>query len=138
MLDALETLAHEWRVSPGGIVVVDDDPVMRTPGFKVLHQPGVDTNSTCLTLKACLTLVREWSDAHPGHVPIAVYLEAQDAAFGPDRLARLEAEIRSVIPRRQLLTPDDVRGDAATPGDAVRERGGRPSTASAGASGSGR
>ena len=30
VLDALETLAHEWRVSPGGIVVVDDDPVMRT------------------------------------------------------------------------------------------------------------
>ena len=47
----------------------------------------------------------------------------QTCALPIYRLARLEAEIRSVIPRRQLLTPDDVRGDAATPGDAVREKG---------------
>jgi len=99
------------------------DPVMRTPGFKVIHFPGLDTNSSCLTLVQCLRLVGDWSAAHPGHVPIAVYLENKDGTFDADRLARLEAEIRAAIPREQLLTPDDVRGDAATVGDAVRERG---------------
>ncbi|MFM8237542.1 MAG: Ca2+-dependent phosphoinositide-specific phospholipase C [Actinomycetota bacterium] len=100
-----------------------DDPVMREPGFKVLHQAGVDTNSSCLTLAACLGLVRDWSEAHPGHVPIAIYLDLKDADFGPERLDRLEAEIRTAIPARQLLTPDAVRGDFPTLGAAVRERG---------------
>jgi hypothetical protein len=52
-----------------------------------------------------------------------VYLDLRDTEFEPDRFARLDAEIRSVLPPEKLLTPDDVRGDAPTLGAAVRDRG---------------
>ena len=124
-LDILDDPAGNLYAPPPGETYpnLPTDPVMRRPGFKVLHQAGVDTNSNCLTLEICLRQVRDWSSAHPGHVPIAVMLQSKDPAFGADRLRRLEATIESVFPRRQLLTPDDVRGEAPTLGAAVRARG---------------
>jgi hypothetical protein len=43
--------------------------------------------------------------------------------FGLDALNRIDAEIRSVFPREQLLVPDDVRGDEVTLELAVLTRG---------------
>jgi hypothetical protein len=102
---------------------VRSDPVMQEPGFKVLHHADVDTNSTCLTFVACLQLVEEWSDDHPGHVPIGVLVEMKDAVVDESMFAALESEILSVFPPERLITPDLVRGDATTLGDAVRTRG---------------
>ena len=104
-------------------VTIPDDPAMRAPGFKVLHQSNFDTNSTCLTLVACLELVRDWSDAHPGHVPMMVQIEVKDQAADAAEFDALDAEIRSVFDDDQLVTPDDVRGDAATLGEPVRTNG---------------
>ncbi|HEX5095322.1 MAG TPA: Ca2+-dependent phosphoinositide-specific phospholipase C, partial [Acidimicrobiia bacterium] len=104
-------------------VTIPDDPAMRAPGFKVLHQSNVDTNSTCLTLVACMELVRDWSDAHPGHAPMMVQIEVKDEAADAAEFDALDAEIRSVFDDDQLITPDDVRGDAATLGEAVRSNG---------------
>ena len=36
-------------------VVIPDDPAMRAPGFKVMHQNEIDTHATCVTLVLCLT-----------------------------------------------------------------------------------
>lgn len=102
---------------------VAPDPAMFQPGLKVLHVQDVDFETTCSTLVACLVQIKSWSDAHPRHLPIAVLVELKDDAiidplglgfavpipFGPAELDELDAEIRSVFPAHQLLTPDDVR-----------------------------
>jgi hypothetical protein len=109
------------------------DPALAGPGLKVLHVQEVDFRSTCPTFVACLTQVRDWSDAHPGHLPITIQVEAKDSPIpdpglgfvqplpwtGPD-FAALEREIDSVFPAGRVLAPAEVRGHRATLADAVR------------------
>jgi hypothetical protein len=104
-------------------VKIPDNPVMNAPGYKIIHQADVDTNSTCLTLVLCLRLVKTWSDAHPGHVPMEIQIEMKDDKVTEPMWAELEREILSVFAKDQLITPDDVRGDSPTLGAAVRTRG---------------
>jgi hypothetical protein len=99
------------------------DPAMFEPGLKVLHVQDLDFETTCSTLVQCLLQIRDWSDAHPRHLPIAVLVELKDEVipdpfqlgfatpipFGPAELDLLDAEILSVFPPEQLLTPDEVR-----------------------------
>jgi len=111
----------------------DPDGKLREPGMKVLHVAGVDYRTTALTLVDALGQVRSWSKLNPGHVPIFILLELKTAEepriagppvpFDADRIAELEAEILSVFPRGEILTPDDVRGDAPTLPEAIRTRG---------------
>lgn len=99
-----------------------NDPDLAKPGAKVLHWPDHDYGSNCVTLVKCLTQVREWSDAHPGHLPITILTElkrtdpAKEAMGGANSplwdgplLDALDAEIRSVFPDERLIRPDDVR-----------------------------
>jgi hypothetical protein len=109
------------------------DPALATPGLKVFHVQEVDYRSTCPTFVDCLTQVRAWSDAHPDHLPITIQIEAKDGTI-PDPgfgfatplpwtaadFGTLEAEIGSVFGPDRVLSPDDVRGRAATLADAVR------------------
>ncbi|MGH8978571.1 MAG: Ca2+-dependent phosphoinositide-specific phospholipase C [Acidimicrobiia bacterium] len=107
-------------------VEIPDDPAMRAPGYKVLHQNAVDTHATCATLVLCLTEVGDWSDVHPGHVPLMVQVEVKDPnaeTATPVAFDALDAEIRSVFDDSQIVTPDDVRGDAETLGAAVAASG---------------
>jgi len=122
-----------------------DEPAMGEPGLKVLHIQDIDYHTTCLTFVACLQGVRSWSDANPGHLPIAVLVELKDTPivvpgvelpfvvplpFDAARMDELDREIRSVFPPSRLITPDDVRGHHATLDEAVRD-GGWPSLARA-------
>jgi hypothetical protein len=100
-----------------------DPAIMGKPGFKVLHQADIDTNSTCLTFVLCLRAVKTWSDAHPGHVPMMILVELKDPVVTPATFDALEAEIRSVLAAEDLITPDDVRGADPSLGHAVRTRG---------------
>jgi len=104
-------------------VHIPNNPVMLAPGYKIIHQADVDTNSTCLTFVLCLRLVRSWSDAHPGHVPMDVHIEMKDDNATEPMFVALEREILSVFTRSQIITPDEVRGNFATLGEAVRTRG---------------
>jgi hypothetical protein len=104
-------------------VDVPDDPAMKAPGYKVIHQASIDTHSTCLTFVACLQLLKTWSDAHPGHVAINVLVEMKDPEVNEAMFGRLERDILSVFDRSSIITPDDVRGDARTLGEAVRASG---------------
>ncbi|GAB4822596.1 hypothetical protein N2152v2_009642 [Parachlorella kessleri] len=54
-----------------------DIPELQEPGFKVLHVPDLDFNATCYTLKSCLAGIKRWSDAHPQHLPISIYMESK-------------------------------------------------------------
>jgi hypothetical protein len=100
-----------------------DQTIMGKPGFKVMHEAYIDTHSTCLTFVLCLRAVKTWSDAHAGHVPIMIDVEMKDAVVTPATFDALEAEIRSVFPPKDLITPDDVRGTDPSLGHAVRTRG---------------
>lgn len=111
--------------------------VLQRPGFKVLHVQDVDYRTTCPTLVACLTELRDWSRAHPAHVPILVLIEAKDGAprdpdgigfvqplpIGAVEFHALDAEIRTVFAAGHLLTPDDVRGTRPTLHEAIRADG---------------
>jgi hypothetical protein len=103
----------------------DPDGEMRKPGFKVIHVPDVDFRSQTYTFKESLRQLREWSDAHPGHLPIAVTMNAKDTGIDyPNAIRPLlfdaaafdawDAEIREILPPEKLLTPDDVRGGFPT------------------------
>ena len=100
-----------------------------TPGFKVFHIEQIDESSTCETLQLCLGQVKSWVDAHPDAIPIMIQLEIKTGAefpgppdspeMTPALYDALDAEIRQVFPPEQLVTPDDVRGDAPTLEQAV-------------------
>lgn len=103
--------------------------LMAKPGLKVMHLADIDFRSTCVTFIACLTLVREWSAAHPQHAPIMILINAKDGKLGPGSppplkfetaaFDRLDAEIRSVFGPKQLIAPDEIQTGFPTLRDAV-------------------
>ncbi len=109
----------------------DPDGAMMKPGFKVMHVPDIDYRSVCQPFVACLQQVRDWSHAHPHHIPIFILIETkQDSSpspmqsnptepFTPAAFDALDAEIRSVFPPEEMISPDDVRGSYATLNEAV-------------------
>jgi len=111
----------------------DFDPhhEMDKPGFKVMHVQDLDERSTCHTFVACLKDVRTWSQAHPRHIPICILVETKEDTprdmpnavkaepFTPALFDALDAEIRSVFQPNEIITPDEVRGDASTLVEAV-------------------
>ena len=118
----------QWAASAGLPPVPNQDPEgkLGRPGFKVMHIPDIDYMSTVLTLTDGLKQVLDWSDQHPGHVPIFILLELKEDTesseltrgipFGENELAALEAEISSIIPRQKILKPDDIRrGERSLP-----------------------
>lgn len=120
----------------------DPNHEMDKPGFKVMHIQGVDERSTCHTFVKCLTVVREWSQQHPQHVPIFILVETKedggrhkDGAIATEPFTSqvfdaLDAEIRSVFKPGEYITPDEVRGKAATLNEAIGA-GGWPTLAKA-------
>jgi len=113
----------------------DPDHEMDQPGFKVMHVQGVDQRSTCHTFVKCLTIVRDWSQQHPQHLPIFILVETKDDGgkprpgmpatepFTPQVFDALDAEVRSVFQPGEYITPDEVRGHAATLNDAITKNG---------------
>jgi hypothetical protein len=125
------------RVRDGFDIPFPSIPELVPPGTKVLHIQDLDWDTTCQFFVECLGVVKAWSDANPDHLPIMILVEAKDDV-APDPLNLgfaipidfqgpefdvLDAEIRSVFPPGQLITPDDVRGSFATLRDAVLTRG---------------
>ncbi len=123
------------------LTLFGDDPVgppeLFDPGMKVLHVQDIDFETTCTTLVGCLRVVKAWSDRNRNHLPIMILVEAKDDVIpdplnigfvtplpiGATELDTIDAEIRSVFPTRRLITPDTVRGRAATLEQAVLTTG---------------
>lgn len=108
----------------------DPNGIMAKPGFKVMHVQDVDYRSNCQPFTACLQQVRDWSHAHPSHVPIFILVETKQGSpkglkltepepFTSATFDALDAEIRSVFPPSEIITPDDVRGRYETLNQAV-------------------
>jgi hypothetical protein len=91
-----------------------------TQGFKVMHLEQIDEGSNCEVFVACLRELRGWSEGHPRHLPVFVLVQPEDGItlpgppnplpFTTETLDALDAEIRSVMGPRGLITPDQVRG----------------------------
>jgi hypothetical protein len=112
------------------------DRAWREPGFKVLHWADFDYRTSCVTLTACLTEVKEWSQRHPGHVTVPILLELKQTdprleerggAVSPPwdtaMLDALDAAVRRVFPDRATVTPDDVRHRGETLEESVLRHG---------------
>ena len=119
----------------------DPNGLFLKPGFKVMHAQDVDYRSNCQPLTGCLTVILNWSMAHPGHLPIFVLIETKEGRsrpefqvdpekFTPDVFDDLDKEIRSVFGPGRMIVPDDVRGRHATLEEAILA-GGWPSLESA-------
>lgn len=105
---------------------------LNEPGFKLIHIPDFDFNTTNITFKSALQDVRNWSLAHPNHIPIFINIETKeddvsDVLSGLPNLTEalpfdaaaadaLDAEIKSVFGDEldRVITPDDVRGSYTT------------------------
>lgn len=85
--------------------------------FEVYHVILADDATTCRQLVDCLRLIQRWSARYPGHLPIYIQLEVKEG-FAPDQaeafFAALEHDILHVFSRGDVITPDEVRGGAAT------------------------
>lgn len=109
----------------------DPNHEMDKPGFKVMHIQDLDERSTCHTLVACLRDIRTWSKAHPTHLPIFILVETKEDTprgipnavkaepFTSATFDALDSEIRSVFHPDEIITPDEVRGEASTLVEAV-------------------
>jgi hypothetical protein len=109
----------------------DPNGVMLKPGFKVMHVQDVDYRSTCQPFTGCLQVIRQWSQAHPNHIPIFILVETKQGKphgklhltepepFTSATFDALDAEIRSVFSPNEMITPDDVRGHYETLNEAV-------------------
>jgi hypothetical protein len=111
----------------------DDRGQLRKPGLKVFHVQDIDYRTTAPTFVDGLRQVKEWSQAHRRHVPIMILVEVKDGAiaalptkpvkFDKVLLDSVDAEILSVFDRREILGPDDVRGEFSGLPEALKARG---------------
>lgn len=115
--------------------VYDPQGERQKPGFKVFHVQDIDYRSTCTTLVDCLTEVRDWSHAHPDHLPLFILIEAKSEPlhnsvstvvpepYTPETFDRLDKEILSVFAPQEIITPDAVRGTHETLPEAIQTNG---------------
>lgn len=98
---------------------------MAAPGLKVLHIPTLDYRSHCLTLRACLTVIADWSKAHPDHDAIILFINTKEEPVKDPRvttpefyteadLAEIDADTRAIFGAQNLITPDSIRGSYKT------------------------
>jgi hypothetical protein len=115
-----------------GVRSFELDLQYRNGEFQVFHVAMLDEGSTCRTLKEGLETVRRWADTHSRHLPISILFELKQegpmldpTVKIPDAAAldQLDRLLLSVFPRDRTITPDDVRGRAATLRDAVQNSG---------------
>jgi hypothetical protein len=130
--------AHPFgaTLNAGAGAAFDRQGLMSKPGYKVMHVQDIDYVSNCQPFVRCLREIRAWSRAHPRHVPIFILVEtktdppipavpgmASPEPFTAEALDALDAEIRSVFPATEMITPDQVRGRYETLPQAVAHGG---------------
>jgi hypothetical protein len=103
----------------------DPQGLMNKPGLKVIHIPDIDFRANVYTFQQELAILKNWSDAHPRHLPIPITMNAKDDASDQPGFVRplpfdkatfnaWDKEIVKGLGRERLITPDDVRGDHST------------------------
>ncbi|MCB0501487.1 MAG: hypothetical protein KDD32_02305 [Bacteroidetes bacterium] len=104
------------------------------PGLKVLHIPDVDYRTHYVSFKDALQTLLNWSESHPGHLPVFIMLELKETEiplpgfakvkdFTTTAKASIPVEIREVLPEDKLFTPKEMRGDFTTLYEALQAEG---------------
>lgn len=99
------------------------------PGLKVLHIQDIDYQSHCLTFRTCLDGFRDFSDAHPEHLPIFISLNLKTAPielpgstnplpFDKAGYLNLHHDLELALGLENLVTPGEVQKDSRS----LRER----------------
>lgn len=107
---------------------------MNTPGMKVFHVQDIDFRSHYHLFSEALSEIREWSNNHPGHIPIIITMNLKDEVIDrpgfqtplPFSIAALDSvdnEILSVLGWNKLIHPDLVRSSYPTLEEAVTQTG---------------
>lgn len=141
-LDVFADTAGGLFSEPAGALLAGDDSFINAeelaaPGFKVLHGQDLDYRTTCLTLNACLSEIRDWSLINPNHLPVFILIEAKDGRmedrgpinftepiqFDTELLHDVDREILQVFETDHLIIPDDVRGEFETLEEAILQNG---------------
>jgi hypothetical protein len=118
----------EVQLSQQGVRQLEFD-IYHTPdthNFDVAHIPLVDPFTQCKNLTLCLQQIYTWSQKHPGHVPIFIFLEPKnffDEASAERYFADLENTLTHVIPPSLFVTPAMVQGEHATLAQAIEKQG---------------
>ena len=105
------------------------DPLMKQPGFKVLHIADVDYETNYLTFKQVLNELKSWSKVHPNHTPIFVNIESKGfnpgdesgflrllgfkraLQFNEDAFRALDKEIFDVLSADNIFQPNDLKAN---------------------------
>jgi hypothetical protein len=94
-------------------------------GLRVYHTPW-DSATNCEGFTGCLTVLLNWSIAHPSHAPLWIFVEPKDLPAVVeefDILEMMNAEIGQAWPAELRISPSDVQGDATDLRTAVTESG---------------
>ncbi len=96
--------------------------------FEVVHIPFLDSATSCALPIDCFWSQRLFSDSRPDHHPMLTLVEVktappEDLDEARAQLETIEDALLTVWSRHRLITPDDVRGDAATVRDALEPDG---------------
>jgi hypothetical protein len=103
---------------------------LKQPGFKVLHIKDVDYQTNYYTFVDALKAIKQWSDAHPDHLPLFINVETKTSGpgdvskllrtFGFKRVVpfdsvacdNIDVEIKSVFGEdlKDVITPGRMRG----------------------------
>lgn len=121
-------------------------PALGAPGLKMMHYPDLDYNTNdYYTFKQGLMAVKNWSDAHPTHLPMVIIIEPKEdnpqlelngiaqlfgipnlftstIPFNASNLGTIEDEIWEIFSPEQVITPDEVRGNHVTLNQAVTNK----------------
>jgi len=107
---------------------------LQGPGMKILHVPDFDYMTNYYTFVSALTAIKNWSDAHPRHIPIIIHIEAKSDGvtlsgftltvpleYDAAAADAIDAEIKSVFGEEleNVITPDKFRGTYSTLSEAA-------------------
>jgi hypothetical protein len=68
---------------------------LQQPGFKIIHIPDFDFNSTNWTFRSALIEIKKWSEAHPTHLPLFINVETKTSTPG-DQIHQIHNLAKSI------------------------------------------
>eukprot|EP01125_Pyxidicula_operculata_P020902 TRINITY_DN7860_c0_g1_i1.p1 TRINITY_DN7860_c0_g1~~TRINITY_DN7860_c0_g1_i1.p1 ORF type:complete len:250 (-),score=34.41 TRINITY_DN7860_c0_g1_i1:95-844(-) len=103
----------------------------KTHSILCYHLKIFDTFTHCFCLEDCLREIKIWSDDNPGHHPITVFFEFKldwyenEASSGitATQLILVENLVKSVFDMKDVIIPDDIRGNYTTLRESINDRG---------------
>jgi hypothetical protein len=132
-MDAIKPLAYthapldvQFRTQGVRQIELDTRLNYMTNVFEVYHLGTFDEGTTCRIFVDCMKVMKAWSDENPAHLPIFIQIEPKDSPVESEAegyFKQLEGDVLSVFPRSRVITPDEVRGDAASVREALATKG---------------